>query len=77
MKPHHFKLVPKDNIGKYDVFLDNVKQEGVRKVITCVEAESMPTVWIEYFVEKVDVTIPEANVNVNGRVVDDDGETAG
>lgn len=75
MKLHHFKLVPKDHVGKFDVFLDGVKQDCVRRVLTCVEAESVPTVLIEYFIEKMDVMIPEANVI--GKVVDDDGETPG
>ena len=75
MKLHHFKLTPNEHVGCFDVYLDGVKQEGVRKVIACVEAGALPAVWIQYVIDRADVTIPEANAN--GKVVDDDGETPG
>ena len=55
---HSFKIVPLDDIGHFDVYMDGVKQENVEGVLISLNVDEIPHVALNYQANNVEINIP-------------------
>ena len=62
MLTHKIKVIPKDEIGTFDVEMDDIRIDSIEDVQIDMHAGDIPRVRITFMAAQVDVTLPRAEV---------------